>query len=631
MSLIILRRVSLAFGDAPLLENVDLSIKRGERIALVGRNGAGKSTLMRVLLGELLPDSGEREVSDTLRAAWLDQHVPEQLEGSVFDVVAGGLGDTGRLLADYEHLVERAAEDESLLDSLFALQAQLDSQGSWSLQQRVQATLSRLELDGTALFGALSGGLKRRVWLARALVSDPDLLLLDEPTNHLDIDAIEWLEEFLLGFPGAVVFVTHDRRFLQRLATRILDLERGRLTDFPGDWSRYLERKQAALDAEERASREFDKRLSEEEVWIRQGVKARRTRNEGRVRALQAMRRERAERRARMGRSRLEANLGVASGKRVIETSGIHYAVGERTLIHDFSCLIERGDKIGIIGPNGVGKTTLLRILLGELTPDRGTVTHGTRLQIAYFDQLRAQLDLEKSVRDNVADGADYIEIGGQRKHVMGYLADFLFTPERARSPVKVLSGGERNRLLLARLFTQPANLLVMDEPTNDLDAETLELLEERVSEFEGTLLLVSHDRVFLDNVVTGLLAFEGEGRVAEYVGGYEDWVRQRPTVQPATAMAKAAPAAPAAPATKPIRSARVRLSYKDQRELEALPQRIESLEAEQALLAEQMSSPDFFRQPTEAVVAAQQRLTEVEQEVQAAYSRWEELESAST
>lgn len=631
MSLIILRRVSLAFGDAPLLENVDLSIKRGERIALVGRNGAGKSTLMRVLLGELLPDSGEREVSDTLRAAWLDQHVPEQLEGSVFDVVAGGLGDTGRLLADYEHLVERAAEDESLLDSLFALQAQLDSQGSWSLQQRVQATLSRLELDGTALFGALSGGLKRRVWLARALVSDPDLLLLDEPTNHLDIDAIEWLEEFLLGFPGAVVFVTHDRRFLQRLATRILDLERGRLTDFPGDWSRYLERKQAALDAEERASREFDKRLSEEEVWIRQGVKARRTRNEGRVRALQAMRRERAERRARMGRSRLEANLGVASGKRVIETSGIHYAVGERTLIHDFSCLIERGDKIGIIGPNGVGKTTLLRILLGELTPDRGTVTHGTRLQIAYFDQLRAQLDLEKSVRDNVADGADYIEIGGQRKHVMGYLADFLFTPERARSPVKVLSGGERNRLLLARLFTQPANLLVMDEPTNDLDAETLELLEERVSEFEGTLLLVSHDRVFLDNVVTGLLAFEGEGRVAEYVGGYEDWVRQRPTVQPATAMAKAAPAAPAAPATKPIRSARVRLSYKDQRELEALPQRIESLEAEQALLAEQMSNPDFFRQPTEAVVAAQQRLTEVEQEVQAAYSRWEELESAST
>lgn len=631
MSLIILRRVSLAFGDAPLLENVDLSIKRGERIALVGRNGAGKSTLMRVLLGELLPDSGEREVSDTLRAAWLDQHVPEQLEGSVFDVVAEGLGDAGRLLADYERLVERAAEDESLLESLFALQAQLDSQGSWSLQQRVQATLSRLGLDGSALFGALSGGLKRRVWLARALVNEPDLLLLDEPTNHLDIDAIEWLEEFLLGFPGAVVFVTHDRRFLQRLATRILDLERGRLTDFPGDWSRYLERKQAILDAEERANREFDKRLSEEEVWIRQGVKARRTRNEGRVRALQAMRRERAERRARMGRSRLEANLGVASGKRVIEANGIHYAVGERTLIHDFSCLIERGDKIGIIGPNGVGKTTLLRILLGELTPDRGTVTHGTRLQIAYFDQLRAQLDLEKSVRDNVADGADYIEIGGQRKHVMGYLADFLFTPERARSPVKILSGGERNRLLLARLFTQPANLLVMDEPTNDLDAETLELLEERVSEFEGTLLLVSHDRVFLDNVVTGLFAFEGEGRVAEYVGGYQDWVRQRPTVQPATAMVKAAPAAPAASATKPIRSARVRLSYKDQRELEALPQRIESLEAEQALLAEQMSNPDFFRQPTEAVVAAQQRLTEVEQEVQAAYSRWEELESAST
>lgn len=631
MSLIILRRVSLAFGDAPLLENVDLSIKRGERIALVGRNGAGKSTLMRVLLGELLPDSGEREVSDTLRAAWLDQHVPEQLEGSVFDVVAEGLGDAGRLLADYERLVERAAEDESLLESLFALQAQLDSQGSWSLQQRVQATLSRLGLDGSALFGALSGGLKRRVWLARALVNEPDLLLLDEPTNHLDIDAIEWLEEFLLGFPGAVVFVTHDRRFLQRLATRILDLERGRLTDFPGDWSRYLERKQAILDAEERANREFDKRLSEEEVWIRQGVKARRTRNEGRVRALQAMRRERAERRARMGRSRLEANLGVASGKRVIEANGIHYAVGERTLIHDFSCLIERGDKIGIIGPNGVGKTTLLRILLGELTPDRGTVTHGTRLQIAYFDQLRAQLDLEKSVRDNVADGADYIEIGGQRKHVMGYLADFLFTPERARSPVKILSGGERNRLLLARLFTQPANLLVMDEPTNDLDAETLELLEERVSEFEGTLLLVSHDRVFLDNVVTGLFVFEGEGRVAEYVGGYQDWVRQRPTVQPATAMVKAAPAAPAASATKPIRSARVRLSYKDQRELEALPQRIESLEAEQALLAEQMSNPDFFRQPTEAVVAAQQRLTEVEQEVQAAYSRWEELESAST
>jgi len=623
MSLIALRRVSLSLGDAPLLDGVDLAIQRGERIALVGRNGAGKSTLMRVLLGELLPDQGERTTTSGLRVAWLDQNVPEQVDGRVFEVVAEGLGEVGALLTEYESLAERAAVEPELLEPLAALQSRLEALGGWSLQQQVQATLSRLELDGEVLFETLSGGLKRRVWLARALVSNPELLLLDEPTNHLDMAAIEWLEEFLAGFPGAVVFVTHDRHFLQRLATRILDLDRGRLTDFPGDWQNYLQRKQEMLEVEERADREFDRRLSVEEAWIRQGVKARRTRNEGRVRALQAMRRQRAQRREQQGRSRLDIQAGAASGRRVIEAKNLCFEQDGQVLIQDFSCLIERGDRLGIIGPNGAGKTTLLQLLLGQLAPDRGSVRHGTGLEVAYFDQLRAQLDLEASARDNVADGADHIELGGRRQHVMGYLADFLFTPERARAPVRILSGGERNRLLLARLFTRPANLLVLDEPTNDLDAETLELLEERLAEFEGTLLLVSHDRAFLDNVVTGLLVFEGQGRVVEYVGGYEDWLRQRP--RPVEAPVPK-PAAAEPVRRRPQRAPR--LSYRDQRELEALPERIEALEQEQGILAEQMSDPAFFRQSTDEVMAAQQQLARVEAELQTAYDRWQQLES---
>ncbi len=633
MPLINLRQIHLAFGVAPLLGGVTFSIDNGERIALVGRNGAGKSTLMRLLLGSLQPDAGEIDRQDGLRCAWLDQEVPEGVQGSVFEVVAEGLGEAGALVAEYEHLTAAVASDASLLGQLEALQARLEAANGWQLHQQVSATLSRLELDGSAPFGALSGGMRRRVWLARALVTDPQLLLLDEPTNHLDIAAIEWLEQFLLGFRGAVMFVTHDRAFLRRLATRILDLDRGRVSDFPGDWDTYLARKQALLDAEERADALFDKRLGEEEAWIRQGIKARRTRNEGRVRALQQMRRERAERRERTGRTRLELQAAVPSGRQVIEAQDLSFSIDGRTLIRDFSCLVERGDKIGIIGPNGAGKSTLLRLLLGELAPQQGSVRHGTRLDIAYFDQLRAGLDLGRSVRDNVAEGSDYVELKGRRQHVMGYLADFLFAPERARQPVKTLSGGERNRLLLARLFARPANLLVLDEPTNDLDAETLELLEERLMEFEGTVLLVSHDRAFLDNVVTGCLVFEGDGRVAEYVGGYSDWLRQRPTSQTLGSGSGAASAKPVTTATASAAATaaapRRKLGYKAQRELEALPERIEQLEQEQARLAAAMSEPAFFRGPAEAISDAQQQLADLEAELATAYARWEELEGS--
>ncbi|MCW9057513.1 MAG: ATP-binding cassette domain-containing protein [Gammaproteobacteria bacterium] len=624
MALLRLRDVSLGYGGPLLLNQVQLQIEAGERLCLVGRNGAGKSTLMKVIAGEIQPDSGTLERTQNLRVTRLSQEVPRGLHGSVFDVVAGGLGGVGQLLHRYHDLGLRLAEggDTALLDELEQVQHELEAADGWQLQQRVETVLSRLQLDADLSFDDLSGGLKRRVLLARALVDQPDLLLLDEPTNHLDIDSITWLEEFLLGFRGALLFVTHDRMFLQRLATRILDLERGRLTDWPCDYRSYLERKQAMLDAEEKLNADFDKKLAQEEVWIRQGIKARRTRNEGRVRALEAMRQERQARQARMGNVHMQAQEAERSGKLVVEAENVSYRYDDQWIVRDFSTIIQRGDRIGIIGPNGVGKTTLLRLLLGQLAPTSGKIHLGTKLEVAYFDQLRAQLDEEKSVLDNLAGGREKITVNGADRHVISYLQDFLFAPERARTPVKALSGGERNRLLLARLFAKPSNLLVLDEPTNDLDAETLDLLEERLLDYQGTLLLVSHDRAFLDQVVTGSLVFEGQGQVREYVGGYSDWLRQRVTAAPP---AISRPAAKAGPTPTPASKPRKR-SYKEQRELEELPKRIEALEAEQETLHARLADPTLYQEGAQAG-GVQARLAELETELQQAYARWDALE----
>lgn len=625
MALLSLRGITVSFGGPALLDGVDLQIEPGERLCLVGRNGSGKSTLMKVLAGEIVPDDGEIVRQGTLKVARLTQEVPRGLAGSVYDVVALGLGEAGALLADYHHVSQQLALDgsEAMLRKLEQVQHRLEAAGGWELNREVETVISRLELPADAEFAALSGGLKRRVLLAQALITRPDVLLLDEPTNHLDIDAIAWLEEFLLGFNGTLLFVTHDRSFLQRLATRIIELDRGRLTSWPGDFATYLRHKQEALDAEAGANALFDKRLAEEEVWIRQGIKARRTRNEGRVRALEAMRRERTERRERQGTARLQLNEAERSGKLVAEAEHVSFSYDGRPVIKDLSTVIMRGDKVGIIGPNGAGKTTLLRLLLGQLAPQEGTVRLGTKLEVAYFDQHRAILDEEMTVLDNVAQGSEQITVNGQSKHVMSYLQDFLFAPARARTPVKALSGGERNRLLLARLFTQPANVLVMDEPTNDLDMETLELLESLLVDYSGTLLVVSHDRAFLNNVVTSTLVFEGEGRIGDYVGGYDDWLRQR-AAKPAEKTAAAA--APAERRDKP--KVRPKMSYKEQRELETLPQRIEALEAEQQALHQAMSAPDFYQQDKTAVAAAQERLAALEDELSAAYERWEMLEA---
>ena len=627
MALLVLRGITVSYGGAPLLDKVDLQIEPGERLCLVGRNGSGKSTLMKVLSGEIVPDDGEIVRQSGLRVARLTQEVPHGTTGTVFDVVAAGLGNTGGLLAQY-HLVSQqlaASGDDALLRRLETVQHELEAAGGWELNREVETTLSRLQLPADAEFAGLSGGMKRRVLLAQALVTKPDLLLLDEPTNHLDIDAIAWLEEFLLGFGGTLLFVTHDRAFLQRLATRIVELDRGHSSSWPGDFATYLRRKQEALEAEATANALFDKRLAEEEVWIRQGIKARRTRNEGRVRALEAMRRERHERRERQGSARLQLNEAERSGRLVAEALEVSFAYDGRTVIRDFSTVVMSGDKVGIIGPNGAGKTTLLRLLLGQLQPQQGSVRLGTRLEVAYFDQHRTVLEEEKSVLDNMAQGREKITINGQTKHVISYLQDFLFAPERARTPVKALSGGERNRLLLARLFTQPANVLVMDEPTNDLDMETLELLELLLVEFQGTLLLVSHDRAFLNNVVTSTLVFEGDGRVNEYVGGYDDWVRQRQEVSVAAAVAtEVSERSERRPKERP----KTKLSYKEQRELETLPQTIEALEAEQAQLHAAMASAEFYQQDKAVIAEAQARLAALEQELPGLYERWESLES---
>jgi ATP-binding cassette subfamily F protein uup len=631
MSLITLRDATLSFGSAPLLDHVGFSLDRGERVCVVGRNGEGKSTLLKVVEGLQLPDSGEVVRQTGLTIASLPQEVPTGLQGSVFNVVASGLGAAAGLLTRYHELSERYAHgDESVLDEFMHTQEELDANGGWSLNTRVEQILSRMQIDGEADFASLSGGRKRRVLLARALVNEPDILLLDEPTNHLDIAAISWLEDFFKGFPGTLLFITHDRSFLQAIATRIVELDRGVLRDFPCTYHEYLERKQQLLDAEAQANALFDKRLAQEEVWIRQGIKARRTRNEGRVRALKELRQERVERRERTGKASMAMNEVERSGKLVLEASHISLSYGEQKLIDDFSVTVMRGDKIGLIGDNGVGKTTLVRALLGQIPVDSGKVVLGTKLDVAYFDQLRSQLDPERSVMENVVQGSDFIELNGQRKHALAYLQDFLFSPQRARTPVKALSGGERNRLLLAKLFTRPANLLVMDEPTNDLDVETLELLEELLVNYTGTLLLISHDRAFLDNVVTSTWAFEGRGRIREYVGGYEDWLRQRQIELVASTTRDKPAAAPSKPESSVPPAPRKKLSYKEQRELESLPSQFAALESEQASLQAKLNEPDIYvRAPQEAASAAE-RLAAIDEELLLMLERWELLEKGS-
>ena len=630
MPLITLHSVDYSVGGPLLLERVDQAIEAGERIALIGRNGAGKSTLMKLLAGELKPDDGELRVEGGRRVARLEQEVPQGAAGSVFDVVSEGLGELGALLAEYHHLVHA---DEIDTDALARVQAGIEAGNGWALDQRVVETLERLQLDGDADFARLSGGLKRRVLLARSLVSQPDLLLLDEPTNHLDIAAIDWLEGFLKQWGGALVFVTHDRRFLRALATRIVEIDRGQVTSWPGDWDNYQRRKDERLNAEAQENARFDKLLAQEEVWIRQGIKARRTRDEGRVRRLKAMRVERAERRAQTGSVKMATAQAGESGKKVIEAKAVSFAHGDNTsvqstLVRDFSTTILRGDRIGLIGPNGSGKTTLLKLLLGELPPQSGEVRQGTQLQVAYFDQYRAALREDWNAIENVAEGREFVEVGGRQKHIIGYLQDFLFTPERARAPITRLSGGERNRLLLARLFAQPSNLLVMDEPTNDLDVETLELLEELLADYPGTLLLVSHDRDFLDNVVTSTIVMEGDGRIGEYVGGYSDWLRQAAVPLERSAPAQARPAAAAGASVSAAPPAKARRSFKELKELEQLPQRIEALEAQIATMTVRMGEPGYYQREAVAVAADNATMVALQTELDAAYLRWEALEA---
>lgn len=626
MSLLTLRNIQLSYGAAPILDNVNLVVEKGERLCLVGRNGAGKSTLMKVIAGDVTPDNGHLEHSQGLTITRLVQEVPYDTHGSIYDVVAAGLGEQGQLLADYQRVLAQLGSQPQLMSELERLQQAIEAQGAWSLSQQVEATLSRLSLRGNVEFAGLSGGMKRRVLLAQALVQEPDILLLDEPTNHLDVEAIEWLEEFLLNYPTTLIFITHDRAFIRRLATRIIELDRGQLTSWPGSYEKYLSGKAQALEAEERAFAEFDKKLSQEEAWIRQGIKARRTRNEGRVRALKALRREHAVRRERQGQVSLTMQEGSTSGRLVLEAKNIAQQYDGQPLFSGFSFTLWRGDKVGILGPNGCGKSTLLKTLLGDLEPTTGNVRLGTNLAIAYFDQLRDTLDEEKTVIDNVTEGSDILTINGKPKHAIGYLQEFLFEPARARQPVKSLSGGERNRLLLAKLFTRPFNLLVLDEPTNDLDAETLDLLEEQLMQYEGTLLLVSHDREFIDNVVTSTLVFEPSG-LNHYVGGYQDWLTQKPAESAPNTPEKSAkqPSAPAkaAPNSK-------KLTYGERLELERLPSEMEQLERNIEALEVELAAPDFYQQEHTIISERTAQLSQLQADLEAKFERWAELEELS-
>ena len=635
MAVISLSSAQLAFGHVALLDHAEFSLETGERVGLIGRNGTGKSSLLKIISGSFKLDDGLLVMQQGVKIAYVEQEPAFDPEMSVFDAVASGMGDLQDLLKEYDALTGQFGQgnDDAVMERMHDIQVKLDAADAWSLPNKVETTLGRLNLTGDMQMKTLSGGMQKRVALARALVSAPDVLLLDEPTNHLDFTSIQWLEGLLRDFKGSVLFITHDRSFLDNVATRIIELDRGKLLSYPGNFTAYQTRKAEQLEIEEVENAKFDKFLAQEEVWIRKGVKARRVRDEGRVRRLEALRVQRTARREQQGQVKLDVSSGERSGKIVADMEGISKSYGDKVIVSNFSATILRGDKVGLIGANGAGKTTLLKIILGEEEADSGSVKLGTKLQVAYFDQMRAQLNEDASLMDTIAPGSDWVEINGQRKHVMSYLGDFLFAPERARSPVKSLSGGERNRLLLARLFAKPANCLVLDEPTNDLDIDTLELLEELLEDYTGTVFLVSHDRTFLDNVVTQVIVAEGAGQWREFVGGYTDWERVR-TVAPVTAPAKAAPKAAEAPVANPVSSMAApaakakKLSFKEQRELEELPKRIAALEDEQTALNLQLSDPDFYKKNAAEAKRVNSRIAEIEGELLAALERWEAIEN---
>lgn len=630
---ITLDNASLAFGHHALLAQASFQLDPGERVGLIGRNGAGKSSLLKAIAGTIKLDEGTVWRAPSVRIVYVPQEPELDDTHSVFEAVAEGLGSLQQTMIDYHQVTHEMsmpdANIEALMERMQALQHEMDAQNGWVAQTRVETVLSRLKLDAEAMVSTLSGGWRKRVALGRALVAEPEVLLLDEPTNHLDLEAIEWLEDLLLGFNGSVLFITHDRRFLDKLATRITELDRGNLTDFVGNFSQYQLKKEELLAVEETHAAKFDKFLAQEEVWIRQGIKARRTRNEGRVRRLEALRLDRAARRERQGDVKLNLDAGERSGKLVAELDQVYKSYGDKTLIKGFSTRILRGDKIGLLGPNGIGKSTLLKLILGDIEPDRGNIQRGTKVNVAYFDQMREQLDEEATLADTISPGSDFVEIGNERKHVISYLEDFLFPPQRSRSPVKSLSGGERNRLLLARLFARPANVLVLDEPTNDLDIDTLELLETLLQDYSGTLFLVSHDRAFLENTVTQVIAFEGEGKLTEFGGGYDDWLRftqdriNKPSAPQKPSVAVAASTPPTSAATP-----RKTLSFKEQRELESLPAEIETLEQEQSDIQSKFAQGDIFKQAPEQVKQLQNRLDEIETLMLEKLARWEALES---
>ncbi len=641
MAVLSLSDAQLAFGHVALLDHAELSLEAGERVGLIGRNGTGKSSLLKIIAGQGKLDDGQLVMQQGLRIAYVEQEPTFDADDSIFAAVAAGVADIQALLSEYDSLAANmgSGDDATLMERMHQVQAQLDVVDGWNLSNRVETTLQRLSLDGQRIISTLSGGMKKRVALARALVAAPDVLVLDEPTNHLDFSSIAWLEGLLREFRGSLLFITHDRSFLDNIATRIVELDRGRILSYPGNFSAYQVRKADQLAVEAIENAKFDKVLAQEEVWIRKGVEARRTRNEGRVRRLEALREERSRRREQQGQVKMEVAAGERSGKIVAELIDVNKAYEGRAIVRDFSAILMRGDKVGLIGVNGAGKTTLLKLILGEIAPDSGTVRQGSKLQVAYFDQMREQLNDEATLADTISPGSDWVEINGQRKHVMTYLGDFLFAPERARSPVKSLSGGERNRLLLARLFAKPANVLVLDEPTNDLDIDTLELLEQLLEEYQGTVFLVSHDRTFLDNVVTQVIVAEGGGLWREYVGGYSDWERVRKplpdvgsdkpaprpdkSVSDKASKADAPAAAPATAAAKPKK-----LSFKEQRELEQLPQQIADLETEQASISARLADPDLYRKEPGEVQRLNQRFADIDDALMMALQRWEEIEA---
>lgn len=633
MALLTIHNGQLAFGDHPLLDRADFALQENERVCLVGRNGAGKSTLMKVLAGEIIMDDGKMQVTQDVVVSRLEQDPPRNEEGTVYEYVSGGLAEIGKKLKIYHDLLDLIAEDpsEKNINRLARVQEELDHANAWRFDDRVNNVLGALKLSPNTKLTDLSGGWQRKAALARALVCDPDVLLLDEPTNHLDVTTIEWLEGFLKDFRGSIIFISHDRAFIKSMATRIVDLDRGQLSSFPGDYDNYLVEKEEALRVEEMQNAEFDKKLAQEEVWIRQGIKARRTRNEGRVRALKKLREERQNRREVQGKAVIQIDDAQRSGKIVFEAENLNFGFEGKDIVKDFSFNIMRGDRIALIGPNGCGKSTVLKLLLDQLKPDSGRLHCGTKLEVAYFDQYRETLDPEKSVIDNLADGKQEVMVGGRERHALSYLQDFLFSPKRARTPVKALSGGEKNRLLLARIFLKSNNLLILDEPTNDLDIETLELLEDLLANYQGTLLLVSHDRQFVDNTVMTSWIFEGNGVIEEFVGGYHDAQQQRSQVLQSRQVekpSKKAKVVEETPKTAPAKAKPKKLSYKLQRELEALPMRLEELEAQIETLQEEVNEPNFFSNPVEQTQPVLDKLSAAEQELEVAFERWEELEA---